>query len=85
MISLEEAFDFKVAWCMICNQGWVTIVKDTVTDQYCVMCSECESEWDHPLHAQFNINIKDHNEHLVMTPSLEEIQKLKWSEYIITD
>ncbi|MGK7377587.1 hypothetical protein ACSFXN_07070 [Planococcus sp. 1R117A] len=80
---MTKAYDFKVAWCKICEQGWVTIVKDSVTAQYSVLCEECETEWAHPLHAQCNINLKEHNEHLVVDPLSEEIQKIGWDEYII--
>lgn len=83
---MSDIYEFKVAWGKICDQGWVTIAKDIVTKEYNVVCEECESEWDHPLHAQFNINIKEYNErHLVMMPSSKEIQKLGWSKYIIKD
>lgn len=82
MARLNNFYDFKVAWCKICDQGWVTIVKDIVTNQYSVMCEECETEWDHPLHAQLEINSKA-SEHQVMTPSAEEIQQIEWAEYII--
>ena len=82
MVRLNNFYDFKVAWCKICDQGWVTIVKDPVTNQYSVMCEECETEWDHPLHAQLEINSKA-PEHQVVTPSAEEIQQIEWDEYII--
>ncbi|UPM54803.1 hypothetical protein [Gottfriedia acidiceleris] len=38
----------KVAWCPICDQGWVEIVKDVVTNDLFVYCNECESEWNQP-------------------------------------
>lgn len=79
---MNDIYEFKVAWCKICDQGWVTIVKDTVTSHYCVRCEECESLWDHPLHARYVINTKEHNDHLVITPLLEEIEELGWKEYI---
>ncbi|PSL41617.1 hypothetical protein B0H99_102301 [Planomicrobium soli] len=78
---MNEPYEFKVAWCKICDQGWLTIVKNTVTAKYWVMCEECESEWSHPLHAQLNINVKEHNEHSVRTPTKEEILESGWADY----
>ncbi len=37
-----------VAWCPICDQGWVEILKDTNTSSLLVVCHECESEWISP-------------------------------------
>ncbi|WKA57070.1 hypothetical protein QWY16_11195 [Planococcus shenhongbingii] len=83
---MNETYDFKVDWCKICGQGWVTIVKDKVTNQFTVMCAECENEWDHPLHAQSNIKTKEvSEEHLVVNPSKEEIQENGWDVYIIRE
>ncbi len=80
MILLNETYEFKVAWCKVCDQGWVAIVKAKGTNQYWVQCSECYSEWDHPLHAQLNIHIRE-----TIDPSSEEIQEIGWGEYIIRD
>lgn len=80
---MRNTYDFKVAWCKLCDQGWVTIKKFPALGQYCVSCEECEVEWDHPLHAQYNILSKEWNGHSVEDPSLEEIVELGWDEYII--
>lgn len=77
---MSETYEFKVAWCKVCDQGWVTIVKDKGKNQFYVQCSECYSEWDHPLHAQLNINLKE-----TVDSSFEEIQEIGWDEYIISD
>lgn len=82
---MNEINEFKVSWCEICDQGWVKIEKDAITNNFCVACEECESEWDHPLHARLNINIKPYNEHLLTTPTLEEVQSIGWDEYIIKE
>ncbi|OXS76331.1 hypothetical protein B1B04_04975 [Lysinibacillus sp. KCTC 33748] len=38
----------KVAWCHLCNQGWVEIVQEKKTGNLLIACSECESMWRHP-------------------------------------
>lgn len=43
-----EWYKNKVAWCPICSQGWVQVVRDVETKELFVMCDECESEWNHP-------------------------------------
>lgn len=83
MIQVRERYDLKVAWCKLCDQGWVTIRKVPAIGRYCVICEECEAEWDHPLHAQYNILSKEWNDNSVEDPSFEEISELGWDEYII--
>lgn len=39
---------YKIAWCPICDQGWVEIVKDSKTSQLYAYCTECETEWNDP-------------------------------------
>ena len=37
---------YKIAWCPLCEQGWVVIVKDKQTSQLYAYCTECETEWN---------------------------------------
>ena len=39
---------YKIAWCPLCEQGWVVIVKDKQTSQLYAYCTECETEWNDP-------------------------------------
>ena len=39
---------YKIAWCPLCEQGWVVIVKDKHTSQLYAYCTECETEWNDP-------------------------------------
>ncbi len=35
----------KVAWCEVCDQGWVEVVKELKMGKLFLCCSECETEW----------------------------------------
>lgn len=73
----------KVAWCPICNQGWVEIVKDVETNELLLMCDECENEWDQPSEVKsFNARTEI-NDSRVTSPTDEEIQRVNWEKYII--
>ena len=78
-------YEFKVKWCPICNQGWVEIVKDTVSGQLFCCCSECENEWDDVK----NISNKSCNAEYkygdITDPDYEEIKEKKWDIYIIKE
>ncbi|MEW4286213.1 hypothetical protein [Priestia koreensis] len=80
-----ENFEFKIAWCPICSQGWVEIVKDIETKELYVMCNECENEWDHPLEVKTSKARTEINENLVTIPTIEEIQSVDWGKYIIKE
>ncbi|AKB32387.1 hypothetical protein MSSIH_1697 [Methanosarcina siciliae HI350] len=79
-----DLYQYKVAWCPICNQGWVEIAKDTSSKELFLFCEECESEWDDPLNIKKDTSTRD-KYGLVEVPSLAEIQDKKWYEYIIKD
>ena len=33
---------YKIAWCPLCEQGWVVIVKDKQTSQLYAYCTEIQ-------------------------------------------
>lgn len=78
-----EWYKNKVAWCPICSQGWVQIVKDVETKILYVMCDECESEWKHPDDVMVLKARSDINDNRVTTPTDEEIRIAGWEKYII--
>ncbi|NDI36495.1 hypothetical protein [Chengkuizengella sediminis] len=82
---MHNYYQFKVAWCPICSQGWVEIVKTIKSNRLHVMCSECESEWDKP--DKINLkNVRTYSEKdQVSDPSIEEVQRVGWEKYILND
>ena len=40
--------NYRVAWCPICNQGWVEIVKNRKSGLLYLCCDECKAEWTNP-------------------------------------
>lgn len=48
MISMNNNYKNKVKWCVICDQGWVEILKEAKLNKLILCCSECESTWEHP-------------------------------------
>jgi formate dehydrogenase maturation protein FdhE len=84
MIKLEW-YKNKVAWCPICSQGWVEIVKDVETKELYVMCDECENEWNHPEKVEVSKAKTETNDNRVMKPTDEEIRSANWEKYIINE
>jgi uncharacterized Zn ribbon protein len=80
-----EHFRNKVAWCPICSQGWVEIVKDVGTDDLYVLCDECLNEWNHPENIEVSTARTEINDNRVNTPTDEEIRSANWEKYIINE
>ena len=74
---------YKIAWCPLCEQGWVVIVKDKHTSQLYAYCTECETEWNDPAKG-----IKEESclpfgaFGQFVPPTFEEISKSDWYKYI---
>jgi transcription elongation factor Elf1 len=77
----------KVAWCPICNQGWVEIFKDKITNLLFVCCDECEALWEHPdFIKEVDLATSTFDfEYEIVEPSEEEINIRGWDKYIIND
>lgn len=78
-------YKYKVAWCPICNQGWVEIVKDKTTHELFVCCTECESEWKSPSDATSKALATHDSYGQVVEPEYEEIVQKGWANSIITE
>ncbi|WDU78851.1 hypothetical protein [Lysinibacillus sp. G01H] len=39
-------YEFKVGWCPFCDQGWVEIVKNQMTEELLLCCNECDTNWN---------------------------------------
>jgi len=74
---------YKVSWCPICSQGWVEIVKDTVTNELSLICSECENEWDNPIGISDNNAKEEISDNFVTEPTMEEVKKKNWDKYML--
>ena len=80
-----QRHDNKVAWCSVCDQGWVQIYKDKRTKELFAVCDECESRWEHPTHAEkkyiatsiFDTDIE------IEIPTPNDIYLKGWDKYII--
>ena len=74
---------YKIAWCPLCGQGWVVIVKDKQTSQLYAYCTECETEWNDPtkgIKEESCLSFGTFGQ--FVPPSFEEISKSDWYKYI---
>ena len=82
-LNVMEKGMYKIAWCPLCEQGWVVIVKDKQTSQLYAYCTECETEWNDPTKG-----IKEESclpfgaFGQFVPPTFEEISKSDWYKYI---
>jgi len=75
-------YEYKVAWCQICSQGWLEIVKDKTTKRLFICCSECESEWDSPEDIS-NREVSTQNKYgMIESPDYDDIVTIGWEKYL---
>ena len=78
-------YEYKVAWCPFCEQGWVEIVKNTADEHLWLCCAECFTFWEKPedIAAEkpaLNISLE-----LVVPPTRQEVEHAGWDGHIIKD
>ncbi|MBB6401909.1 hypothetical protein HNP92_001214 [Methanococcus maripaludis] len=79
-----DLYQYKVAWCPFCDQGWVVIAKELNTGELYLFCEECELEWDDPKNITKNNGTRDKYGRITL-PSIEDIREKGWEDYIIKD
>lgn len=74
--------NYRVAWCPVCNQGWVEIVKEEKSGSLYFCCDECEAEWTDPE----DIGVWGKGSRCrfgqAVAPALEDIKAKGWERYI---
>ena len=80
---MVRTYDNKVAWCPICNQGWVEIVKDIRTGTLFCCCDECETEWANPFNIEESDCLSRGSFGQVVDPDDDEIKEIGWDTYIL--
>ena len=76
-------YKYKVAWCKICNQGWLEIVKEKATKKLFICCSECESEWESPEDLN-NLEASTQSKYgMIEIPDYDDIVSKGWEKYIL--
>jgi len=78
-------YEFKVAWCPYCDQGWVEIVKSVISGKLCLVCSECDTVWSKPEDVRLDHPAIDQEIGRVEVPTLEVIQAAGWDKNIMKD
>jgi formate dehydrogenase maturation protein FdhE len=77
-----NAYDNKVKWCPVCDQGWVEIVKDSSKQQLYLYCNECETEWINPKEIRKDNGTQDSFQTCEkVTP--DEIEKKGWNKFLM--
>lgn len=77
-----NANNYRVAWCPICNQGWIEIVKEEKSGLLYLCCDECEAEWTTP--EEIGVWGKGSRCRFgqVITPTQEEVLAKGWGRYV---
>ncbi|MFJ7666910.1 hypothetical protein ACIQXI_07365 [Lysinibacillus sp. NPDC097195] len=74
-------YEYKVKWCVVCDQGWVEIVKEELNSKLLLQCSECFSQWE-GMNELLNGLFKE-EEVIVIEPNYDDIEKQGWQMYIM--
>jgi hypothetical protein len=78
-------YEFKVAWCPFCDQGWVEIVKNTLNGELILMCAECYTIWKNPEDIPLNKPAIGQEIGRVEVPTMEGIRAAGWDKSIIKE
>lgn len=73
-----------IAWCPFCNQGWVDIIKDSLTNKLFLLCNECDTLWADPIDLKSDNPLVSKIEIKIEEPSLEEIKESGWNKFLIS-
>ena len=76
-------YEYKIAWCKICNQGWLEIVKEKATNRLFICCSECESEWDSPSDVNSTERSTQRKYGMIEIPDYDDILSIGWEKHIL--
>ncbi|GHT69828.1 hypothetical protein AGMMS50239_37250 [Bacteroidia bacterium] len=76
------SYEYKIKWCPICKQGWIIIVKEKISENLFLYCTECESEWIDPQEIN-TINATRECFGFIVNPDIEEIKNKGWEKYIL--
>lgn len=82
---MNEENNSRVAWCPICDQGWVEIAKDKTTKELFVYCTECETEWDSPEYVEVKNKGSFGKYGEIESPTYEEILNKGWKIFILKE
>jgi hypothetical protein len=77
-------YEYKIKWCPVCDQGWITIVKEKGSENLFLCCDECETEWTNPLDIDVSNGTNDFFGS-IEKPSIEDVQKIGWDKYILKE
>ncbi|WP_341201338.1 hypothetical protein [Planomicrobium okeanokoites] len=80
---MYPTYNFKVAWCLVCAQGWVEIVREKETNNLFFLCEECETQWKTITDVLNNKNGIHDDTSIVTEPFLEEVERMGWSGLIL--
>lgn len=78
----QEFYKFRVKWCPVCDQGWVNIAKEVVTQKMFVFCDECEAEWESPEKITTDTETRFSYGRRAI-PTLAEIREMQWEQYLL--
>jgi len=68
--------------CPICGQGRQFITKERHTDEYYVMCEDCESEWVSPVECDSINKVRRENHGPSDFVTLTSINLHSWKEHV---
>lgn len=81
-MSEKNNYAFKVAWCPVCDQGWVEVVKECGSKHLFLRCTECEMNWDNFESFSSGMGMF-HKYGLVEDPTVDEVKEIGWDKYIL--
>lgn len=82
---MAKKYKYRVAWCAVCNQGWVEIAKDKNSKELFCYCNECESEWANPQDLKNPAASTQGLYGTIEEPSETDIDLKGWRNFILED
>ena len=74
--------EYNIAWCPLCDQGWVKIVKEISSNKLHLCCSECETQWLNPSEILEDTCLPFNSFGTYTNPTISEIKENNWEKYL---
>jgi hypothetical protein len=78
-------YEFKAGWCPFCHQGWIAFVKQSLSNDMCLLCLECDTAWKSPIDYLTNKPLlEDVFKGKALPVSRDEISEKGWEKFILS-
>jgi len=68
--------------CPICRQGILIVMKEEESNNYLLICDDCESQWLNPEAVMQGAPPLELERNKLKEASIEEVKEIGWMQYV---